>query len=92
MRVRLNGSVLYVLANILNITLHVYHIIALLLPLFLFAFRMDSDQDICVLCWNDGGQMNVVGGKGLNTIMRASIEKQENDIHEEQSDYNNRNA
>ena len=53
---------------------------------------MDSDQDICVLCWNDGGQMNVVGGKGLNTIMRASIEKQENDIHEEQSDYNNRNA
>ena len=27
--------------------------------------------------------MNVVGGKGLNTIIRASIEKQENDIHEE---------
>ena len=26
--------------------------------------------------------MNVVGGKGLNTIIRASIEKKENEIHE----------
>ena len=44
---------------------------------------MDPDQDICVLCGKDGGQMNVVGNKGLNIIIRASIEKQENDIHAE---------
>ena len=50
---------------------------------------MDSDQDICVLCRKDGGQMNLVGNKGLNTIIRASIEKQENYIHEE-LDCNNR--
>ena len=50
---------------------------------------MDSDQDICVLCRKDGGQMNLVGDKGLNTIIRASIEKQENYINEE-LDCNNR--
>ena len=44
---------------------------------------MDPDQDICVLRGKDGGQMNVVGDKGLNTIIRASTEKQENDINEE---------
>ena len=44
---------------------------------------MDLDQDICVLCGKDGGQMIVVGDKGLNTNIWASIERQENDIHEE---------
>ena len=44
---------------------------------------MDPDQDICVLCGKNGGQMNVIGDKGLNAIIRASIEKQENDIHVE---------
>ena len=42
---------------------------------------MDSDQDICMLCGKDGGQMNVVGDKGVNMIIRARIENQENDIH-----------
>ena len=44
---------------------------------------MDPDQDICVLCGKDGGQMNVAGDKNLNTIIRASTEKQGNDVHEE---------
>ena len=44
---------------------------------------MDLDQDICVLCGKDGGQMIVVGDKGLNTNIWASTERQENDIHEE---------
>ena len=44
---------------------------------------MDPDQDICVLCGKGGVQMNVVGSKGLNTITRTNIEKQDNDIHEE---------
>ena len=44
---------------------------------------MDPNQDICVLCGKNGGQMNVIGDKGLNAIIRASIEKQEKDIHAE---------
>ena len=49
----------------------------------LFSFRMDPDQDICMLCGKDGRQMNVAGDKSLNTIIRASTEKQGNDVHEE---------
>ena len=44
---------------------------------------MDQDQDICVLCGKNGGQTNVVDDKDLNTIIQASIKRQENDIHEE---------
>ena len=36
-----------------------------------------------MLCGKDGSQMNMAGNKGLNMIIRASTEMQENDIHEE---------
>ena len=56
-----------------------YFIVATIL---IFFFRIASGQEVCMLCGNDGGKMYVVGGKGLNTIIGASIKKQENDIHE----------
>ena len=41
---------------------------------------MDPDRDICVLRGKGGVQMNVVGSKGLNTITRTSIEKQDKEL------------
>ena len=38
---------------------------------------MESCQDVCVLCKRNGGQMNLLGDKGLNTMIRVSIEKED---------------
>ena len=49
----------------------------------LFSFRMESGENVCVLCGENGGQMNVVGQKGLNTMIQTSIKRQEYEMHKE---------
>ena len=41
-----------------------------------------ASRAVCALCQSDEGKMNAVGEKGLRTILRASYEKQEDDIYE----------
>lgn len=40
-------------------------------------------MDKCVLCKESQGQMNVVGEKGFNTLLRISLEKDESELHKE---------
>lgn len=43
-----------------------------------------SSEETCVLCKeSDGRQMNVVGEKGLGTLINVSIQKEKEDLHRE---------
>ena len=41
-----------------------------------------ASRAVCALCQSDEGKMNADGEKGLRTILRASYEKEEDDIYE----------